>query len=102
MSKRSKKKRRYVPSFDHPADSCRQPYEGEILVAGQKVNVYVLEHIDEIRFGMAKSFDRWANSSDFRAKMPQTEKQYERILERLASEIEAGNYDTGLAKEVWL
>ena len=102
MSKRSKKKKRYIPTFQHPEGSFREPYEGEITLAGKLVRIYVLEHIDQIRFGLDENFDRWANSTDFRAMIPRTERQYESILEKLEKQIEAGNYDKGWAKEIWL
>jgi hypothetical protein len=91
-------RKQFIPNIPGAIDRCM----GEISVNGVRLFVRILLEHDRIDFGVVQCFDRWANSCDFSAKIPKSERQWDHILDRLATQLKKGNYSLELGQRVWL
>jgi len=57
---------------------------------------------DTVDIGIAKHFDRWANSCDFHTKVPKNQRDWDRMIRRLKEEMERENYSAGGGLGIWL
>lgn len=55
--------------------------EGMLIACGPKFRIRALTEFNSIQFGFEETFDRWANSSDYEAQMPESDKELDRLLE---------------------
>jgi len=99
MSKRSKKKRIFVPTT--PDMEWEGGCYGSLMAGGKKVRIRVLEEKGRVDFGVDHCFDRWANSIDFQTAMPKSKADWEKKLGQLAVMVSEKRYNPDDAQETW-
>ena len=108
----------YLVRRGEPKRSARDKFLGAMRIRGvvwdECTSAYAYSHHDtdsrylwrvigdEVQVSVKKHFDRWANSIDFVFTVPKTRRAFEKVMRRLESAYEAGEYSMKMGRETRL